>query len=126
MTFKSASFKGYEIEMRRSRKMRSVPLWDNLRRELQIVTNVFKYNDSFHSEHFNNVKIIIFRKRNDDEFLWMSEKTLDAVYETSLNFLKIYQELIFRKVTNGKVPLVIWVVFKIFNFWLYPFFIECI
>ena len=62
MTFKSASFKGYEIEMRRSRKMRSVPLWDNLRRELQIVTNVFKYNDSFHSEHYNNVKIIIFRK----------------------------------------------------------------
>ena len=88
MTFKSASFKGYEIEMRRSRKMRSVPLWDNLRRELQIVTNVFKYNDSFHSEHFNNVKIIIFRKRNDDEFLSMSENTLDAVYETSPNFIQ--------------------------------------
>lgn len=84
MTFKSASFKGYEIEMRRSRKMRSVPLWDNLRRELQIVTNVFKYNDSLLSEHFNNVKMIIFRKKSDDEFsryeyLWMSENTLDAV-----------------------------------------------
>ena len=68
MTFKSASFKGYEIEMRRIRKMRSVPLWDNLRRELQIVTNVFKYNDSLLSEHFNNVKMIIFRKKSDDEF----------------------------------------------------------